>query len=290
MQLRKGYDMRDRFRRYLWLAGLAALASLVILVICALVANAGGPDAAPLSTALPQGRIAAAHSDEVTATVSVFLPLVMQSPEPVWITGAYKGLYSFCQNGPGITATLQGQGGFVLTWDEHGGGASAGLGDPLGNTWDCRSVMVFTFSPEPPHGQVLSGTLDFTNGWTTVQNKNVMPEDVPVAFRQTNWTFAPPEADPRTLWFDVSAEAWAQRLPSFQGLCARTTAPIPPGKLIAGGREIGIMAYSSSIYRPELWPQDFGRFVDYGHYLTWGGSCPGPRPALRLLVRPEVTR
>ena len=287
---RKERNMRDRFRRYLWLAGLGMLASLTVITVCALAASADIPDAAPLSPALPLIRSDPVRSNEVTTTISVFLPLVMQSSEPAWITGTYKGSYSFCQNAPGITATLQGLGGFVLTWDDHSGGASAGLGDPLGNTWDCRSVIVFAFSPEPPRGPVLSGTLDFSNAWTTVQNKNVLPQDVPVALRQSNWTSAPTGTDPRVLWFDVSSDFWTQRLPSFQDLCAHTTVPIPPGRLIVQGAEIGIMAYSSSIYRPELWAQDRGRFVDYGHYLTWSASCPGLKPTLRLLVQSEVAR
>jgi hypothetical protein len=281
--------MRDRFRRYLWLAGLSLLATLAVAWVTALAANARNSDAwQPSAT---QARVQPGHArpnGDVTYTVSVFLPLVIGSPEPAWITGTYQGLYSICQNAQGITATLQGSGGFTLSWDDHGGGASAGLGDPLGNTWDCRSVMIFVFSPQPPSGLVLSGTLDFSNAWTTVQNKNVLPQAVPVAFRQTNWTSAPTEADPRALWFDTRPISWTQPLPSFQGLCSHTTLSVPSGKLATLGSDIGLMVYSSSIDRPELWQPDAGRFVDYGHSLTWGGSCPGPRPMLRLLVQPEV--
>ncbi len=219
-----------------------------------------------------------------------FLPIVTRPPglASEWITGTYQGLYSICQNGPGITSTLLGQGGFTLSWDDYGGGSSAGLGDPLGNTWDCRSVMVFEFPAGVPHGRVLSGTMNFSNAWTTVQNKNVLPQDVPVGFRQTNWTTASVDADIRDLWFDVRPDTWTQRLPSFQDLCSFTTVSVPSGYLTVSGPEVGIMVYSSAIYRPELWQNDYGRFVNYGHYLTWGGSCPSARPALRLLVQPEV--
>ncbi len=230
----------------------------------------------------------ASSTQTVTYTVSVFLPLVTRMPEPAWITGTFKGLYSICQNASDITSTLQGLGGFTLSWDDTGGGASASLGDPLGNTWDCRSVMVFAFPPDAPHGRVLTGSMSFSNAWTTIQNKNVLPQDVPVGFRQTNWTAAPPNADARALWFDTSPETWLQGLPSFQDLCFHTTVSIPPGALVVGGPEVGLMVYSSSIDRPDLWQQDYGRFVDYGHYLTWGGSCPGPKPTLRLLAEPEV--
>jgi len=281
--------MRDRFRRYLWLAGLSLPISLAVALTTAFAASARSPIAGQPSVtwaSIQPGH--ARPNEDVTYTISVFLPLVIGSLEPAWITGTYQGLYSICQNAQGITATLQGSGGFTLAWDDHGGGASAGLGDPLGNTWDCRSVMVFVFSPPPPSGQVLSGTLEFSNAWTTVQNKNVLPQAVPVAFRQTNWTSAPAEADPRALWFDTRPVSWTQPLLSFQGLCSHTTLSVPPGKLAVLGSDIGLMVYSSSIDRPELWQPDAGRFVDYGHSLTWGGSCPGPRLVLRLLVQPEV--
>lgn len=282
--------MKKRSIRYLLLAGLSLLAALIVARAAARAAGTHGTGVwQPSAT---RDRIQADRvrpNEDATYTVSVFLPVVIGSFEPAWITGTYQGLYSICQNAPGITATLEGSGGFALFWDDHGGGASAGLGDPLGNTWDCRSVMVFAFSAPPPRGQVLSGTVEFSNAWTTVQNKNVPPQAVPVAFRQTHWTSAPPEADPRALWFDTRPISWTQSLPSFQGLCSPTTLSVPPGALVVQGSDIGIMVYSSSIDRPELWQPDAGRFVDYGHSLTWGGSCPGPRPVLRLLVQPEVS-
>jgi hypothetical protein len=249
-------------------------------------ASAATPELSDLSSPPMAHTVAPTTTAAYTATV--FLPLVMRPSAPVWITGTYQGLYSLCQNAAGVTSTLQGLGGFTMAWDDTGGGASAGLGDPLGNTWDCRSVMVFAFPPDALHGRVVSGSMDLSNAWTTVQNKHVQPQDVQVGLRQTNWTRAPADADPRALWFDVKSETWTQSLPSFQGLCFHTSVFVPPGQMVVGGPEVGLMVYSSAVDRSELWQQDFGRFVDYGHYLTWGGSCPGPKPTLRLLIEPEV--
>ena len=266
--------------------GALFIVSVTLAGLAHIGASAAVPERSDLT--IPSQAHAVAPASTAAYTATVFLPLVMRPSDPVWITGTYQGLYSLCQNAAGITATLQGLGGFTMAWDDTGGGASAGLGDPLGNTWDCRSVMVFAFPPDAPHGRVVSGSMDLSNAWTTVQNKRVQPQDVPVEFRQTNWTRAQADADPRALWFDVKSETWTQSFPSFQDLCFHTSAAVPPGKLTVGGTEVGLMVYSSAIDRPELWQQDFGRFVDYGHYLTWGGSCPGPKPALRLLIEPEV--
>ena len=264
-----------------------------LFIVCVTLAGLAHDHASVATPDLPDliassWTTAVEPASTATYTATVFLPLVMRPPAPVWITGTYQGLYSLCQNAAGITATLQGLGGFTMAWDDYGGGASAGLGDPLGNTWDCRSVMVFAFPPDAPHGRVVSGSMDLSNAWTTIQNKHVQPQDVPVEFQQTNWTRAPTDADPRVLWFDVNSESWTQSLPSFQGLCFHTSVAVPPGKLAISEPEVGLMVYSSAIDRPELWQQDFGRCVDYGHYLTWGGSCPGPKPTLRLLIEPEV--
>jgi hypothetical protein len=210
--------------------------------------------------------------------------------EPTWITGAYQGQTRLCQHAQGVTATLAGTGSFSIEgWQDVSVKNSGSLlYDPLGLTEDCRAVMAFSFPPGP-RGRVLSGTLSVPNAWTYIAGKNVAQRDVLVAFRQANWATAPLTSDARSLWMDVQPIDWRQPLvpnPDPDSLCAPTSIVIPPGAMTVTESAVGIMFSSGVMYQPELWIQDWKLPVQYFHFLSWGGSCPGDPPLLRLFVEP----
>jgi hypothetical protein len=282
--------MNKSIRMYLVaIAVMAALASLFAYVSTSANSAVGvlwGDSPVRVSDAITTSLSVSRDDSPIRAsdamTHYLYLPIVVMAPEITTklVAGTLDGYYTFASVGATVTDTFHlYSSSITLDWSPISSGTLAlpALFNPLGRPeylsvcFHACVVMVWSLPISGTGNRVTSGTMTFPGLATVLSGKtDIMPDQVPVELRQTNWASASLDG----LTQEKALEYWQDTRPGWityfgeQGGCETSRISIPDSAIRVVGNKVGIMVCPGAADVPDLWQNTpDSRFVYYIHQL-----------------------